>query len=426
MGRGEPAAQGARELEDRRQVHLRRRRRPHPQAPGRQRRQPPDAVREPVLHRPSWTRSATSPTKHVFIGDSRVVSRPGDGSKPTFFTYHPDHLQSTEYVSDNTGILTDREEYFAFGEPWVSVGENALPIDYKFNAKELDEETGFYYFGARYYDPRVSQWASPDPILFQYLTGQVNGGVFTPGNLGLYSYTLNNPTTARDPDGRAWWSKAIKIGRAVYKGGDIASAFADAIQDFQTLTDSNASLGERILAGVSLASELAPVSFSDLKDARRIVNAGLDRLDDIKDTRKALTNAGDALPKVDDSLANQANHIAKSGHTSSAAERAKEIHGALKGKTRDKVTTAVTETEEGIRVVSSSERRLRPAQRKLLKEGEIEGIGPGHAEPTGVNAARAEGLTPTGTAASRPICPNCADALNREKVAPLSPLKKRK
>ena len=241
-------------------------------------------------------------TKHVFIGEGRVASRMGDGTKPTYFVYHSDQLLSTEFLTDAAGALVEREEYFPSGESWVSNGDGPLTINYRFNAKELDEETGYHYFGARYYDSRVSQWANPDPILSQYLSGQVNGGVFTPGNLGLYTYTLNNPTTARDPDGRAWWSKAIKIGRAVYKGGDVAMAFADAIQDFQTLTDSNASLGERILAGVSLASELAPVSFSDLKDARRIVNAGLDKLDDIKDTRKALTNAGDALPKVDDSL----------------------------------------------------------------------------------------------------------------------------
>lgn len=71
-------------------------------------------------------------------------------------------------------------------------------------------------------------------------------------------------------------------------------------------------------------------------------------------------------------------------------------------------TTAVTETNEGVRVISSSERRLTPAQRAQLGANEVEGVGVGHAEVTGVNAARKIGLTPTGTAASRPICPSCA------------------
>ncbi|WP_374541771.1 RHS repeat-associated core domain-containing protein [Flavobacterium sp.] len=35
---------------------------------------------------------------------------------------------------------------------------------YKFNGKELDEETGFYYYGARYYNPKFSIWLSVDPL----------------------------------------------------------------------------------------------------------------------------------------------------------------------------------------------------------------------------------------------------------------------
>lgn len=109
-----------------------------------------------------------------------------------------------------------------------------------------------------------------------------------------------------------------------------------------------------------------------------------------------------------------------------AGERATEIHQTLKTGTQGRTTTAVTETAEGVRVVSSSELRLRPAQRRALQPGEVEGVGPGHAELTGVNAARSQGLTPTGTAASRPICPNCADTLQEQGVQALSPLKKRK
>jgi RHS repeat-associated protein len=40
---------------------------------------------------------------------------------------------------------------------------------YLFTAKEFDEETGLYYFGARYYDPRTSVWQNVDPILGDYL-----------------------------------------------------------------------------------------------------------------------------------------------------------------------------------------------------------------------------------------------------------------
>jgi len=58
-----------------------------------------------------------------------------------------------------------------------------------------------------------------------------------------------------------------------------------------------------------------------------------------------------------------------------------------------------------------------------LQDGEVADTAAGHAEVTGVNAARDMGLTPTGTAASRPICASCAQFLQDQGVTPLSPLK---
>lgn len=76
-------------------------------------------------------------------------------------------------------------------------------------------------------------------------------------------------------------------------------------------------------------------------------------------------------------------------------------------------------------MVSSSEGALRPAARAALGNGEVaaQGIAGVHAEVNGINAARGMGLTPTGAAASRPICANCAQVLKEHNVAPLSPLK---
>src|SRR5262245_9580959 len=81
------------------------------------------------------------------------------------------------------------------------------------------------------------------------------------------------------------------------------------------------------------------------------------------------------------------------------------------GNTKRFVTIGVTDTAEGVRIISSSENELRPAAKNVLQDGEIAVEGPGHAEVTGVNAARDRGLTPIGTAASRPICPDCAQFL---------------
>ena len=98
--------------------------------------------------------------------------------------------------------------------------------------------------------------------------------------------------------------------------------------------------------------------------------------------------------------------------TTSASTRAQQFSRALSTRTQGSTTAAVTETREGVRIISSSESGLRPAQRELLQKGDIAVTGVGHAEVTGVNAARKLGLTPTGTAASRPICPECASVLS--------------
>jgi RHS repeat-associated protein len=110
----------------------------------------------------------------------------------------------------------------------VQQGGNTEKSPYLFTSKELDEETGLYYFGARYYDPRTSVWQSADPILDQYLDGKRGmGGVFTSMNLGLYSYVHLNPLAFLDPDGNApdvgmLWSNYDGDGQGIieqYGGG---------------------------------------------------------------------------------------------------------------------------------------------------------------------------------------------------------------
>lgn len=88
------------------------------------------------------------------------------------------------------------------------------------------------------------------------------------------------------------------------------------------------------------------------------------------------------------------------------------------------VTLAVTETREGVRVISSSTAEVQPSVLQLLQKGEIDVTGIGHAEITGVEAAIALGLTPTGVAASRQLCPSCAEYLRSRGVVPLSPLRR--
>ncbi len=50
-----------------------------------------------------------------------------------------------------------------------ATGRSGYSTPYKFTGKELDKETNLYYFGARYYDARMSRWLSTDPAIEKYL-----------------------------------------------------------------------------------------------------------------------------------------------------------------------------------------------------------------------------------------------------------------
>ncbi|MBN2078555.1 MAG: RHS repeat-associated core domain-containing protein [Spirochaetes bacterium] len=150
---------------------------------------------------------------HIFAGNTRVATAmKAPGADESVYYYHGDHLGSSSVVTNGTGAFHEGLEYFPYGETWVhdaptAPGSQSMP--YRFTSKEQDEETGLYYFGARYYDARLSKWISTDPALGKYLPGAGKGdddlpgigGVFNPVNMNVYHYGGNNPLIYIDPDG---------------------------------------------------------------------------------------------------------------------------------------------------------------------------------------------------------------------------------
>ena len=105
------------------------------------------------------------------------------------FYYHPDHLGSSSYITNLDGEVSQHIEYVPFGEVFIEERNNTWNTPYLFNAKELDEETGMYYYGARYYEPRLSLWMSVDKFAEKY-----------PATSG-YNYAINNPVRYIDING---------------------------------------------------------------------------------------------------------------------------------------------------------------------------------------------------------------------------------
>ena len=103
------------------------------------------------------------------------------------YYYHPDHLGSSSYITDREGRITQHTEYIAFGEVLFEEHSTSKTMPYLFNGKKLDTETGLYYYGARYYDPKTSIFLNVDPLAEKTMTP--------------YAYTNNNPINLIDPTG---------------------------------------------------------------------------------------------------------------------------------------------------------------------------------------------------------------------------------
>jgi len=156
-------------------------------------------------------------SKHVFADGLRIASQvaqpslnasptgPGPEERKRYF-FHPDHLGSTHFITDDEGEVYQHFEYFPSGELWVAERSESQRTPYLFAGKELDEETGLSYHGARYYEPRQGQWISPDPIFENLFDTEAleepDLSLHTfriPGH--LFAYVSNDPVNGVDPDG---------------------------------------------------------------------------------------------------------------------------------------------------------------------------------------------------------------------------------
>lgn len=120
------------------------------------------------------------------------------------YFFHPDHLGSSSYITNLAGTVSQHMEYLPFGELLVEEHLSSYNSPFKFNAKEFDPETGNYYYGARYYDPRTSIWLSVDPEFAKFPS-------WSP-----YNFTLQNPINLIDPNGRSPKDPPTKAGRYLH------------------------------------------------------------------------------------------------------------------------------------------------------------------------------------------------------------------
>jgi len=349
----------------------------------------------------------------LFFGGKRIARIDPGATTPKY--YVSDNLGSTALVTDYLGNTLAESEYYPYGvEQQVLTGDTN---DYKFTGKERDSESGNDYFGARYYASTLGRFLSPDwdakPTAVPYAS------FGDPQTLNLYSYVENAPlnrvdaigheavATPESPpplnlaasDNPLYYSWAAYAGTEEYvdavHGESEYLAQAEAGQASQGTAQAQQQIGQ----DPTLPTEVQPPPPS-LLDGALTATMPKTPLD------MALMVGTEGL-----------------GELGGAAMRVLELAGEA-GKTADYATIAVTETKEGVSIVSSSEARgLRPAVQAALKPGEVAVKGVGHAETTGISAAKQMGLTPTGVAASRGICQGCWNVIKAAGAAALTALK---
>jgi tripartite motif-containing protein 71 len=150
-------------------------------------------------------------TTYYYLGSQLVAQNTGS----TLRYVSQDNLGSTSTMSTSTGTLDSSVSYYPFG----SVQNGSVNSVKQFTGQILDS-TGLYYYNARYYDPTIGRFISPDTILQNY---------YDPQTLNRYSYCQNNPLTFNDPTGHfVEFIIGAIIGLAAYTASVAAANIAKA------------------------------------------------------------------------------------------------------------------------------------------------------------------------------------------------------
>ena len=174
---------------------------------------------------------------------------------PVFYYYHGDHLGSSSILTDREGDLVQHYGYTAFGKERYKNNTQAFSVSNRYTDQIFDEETGLYYYGARYYDPALARFIQPDTIV---------PAPNDPQSLNRYSYVNNNPLKRTDPTGHSFFSDLFDdIGAAFqsvidFVRHDVVEFFKDEIlQPLIAFTIGFVLSGGNVIVGLAAASATA-------------------------------------------------------------------------------------------------------------------------------------------------------------------------
>ncbi len=132
----------------------------------------------------------------------------------TLYFILKDHLGSASVVTDSTGATVGEDRFYPFGETRFTTG--SMQTDKLFTGQREITGLGIYYYGARFYSPKLGRFLSADTVVQNFANPQA---------LSRYSYVLNNPIRYNDPTGHRACDNYDAAGRCITAPGGGGSGF---------------------------------------------------------------------------------------------------------------------------------------------------------------------------------------------------------
>ncbi len=170
------------------------------------------------------------------LGVDQRFARNDAGGRAYYLT---DHLGSTRGLTNGAGELLQRYDYTPYGQLQASAGNSNNP--YRYTGREQDE-SGLYYYRARYYSPDMGRFISEDS--YGFASGDVN----------FYAYALGNPISYSDPSGHIAWFVVLPL---IWAGIEIALSIYDAVETGKTLLDPCETTETKVISAISFGIGLA-------------------------------------------------------------------------------------------------------------------------------------------------------------------------
>lgn len=139
-------------------------------------------------------KSDASGATHSILGRDNLGQVKRSGTTFARYYFLKDHLGTVKLTVDASCTTVGFDDYYPFGQQMEGrCFQSTADARYKYTSKERDSESGYDYFGTRYYDARIGRWLCVDPLADKY------------PSFGSFNYVGGNPISQSDPDGADWY-----------------------------------------------------------------------------------------------------------------------------------------------------------------------------------------------------------------------------